>query len=198
LEITGVILAGGANSRFEGRIKAKLFIAGKPIISWILDAMDDLFEEILIVTNTPEEYKVFSNCRLVPDQFSKVGPIGGIHAALKTVSSEAIFVFAGDMPLLDKNLIVRQIEYYNKNKCDVLVPLISTNIEPLHAIYNIAITEVLEKQLMDEKEYSVRKLFKRLNVNYLELEDSEDTRNYFFNVNTQSDLLLAEKILSNR
>jgi molybdopterin-guanine dinucleotide biosynthesis protein A len=198
LKITGVILAGGANSRFEGRIKAKLLIAGKPIISWILDAVDDLFEEILIVTNTPEEYKVFSNCRLVPDQISKVGPIGGIHAALKTVSSEAIFVFAGDMPLLDKNLIVRQIEYYKKNKCDVLVPLISTNIEPLHAIYNITITKVLEKQLMDEKEYSVRKLFKRLNVNYLELEDSEDIRNSFFNVNTQSDLLLAETILINR
>ncbi len=198
MKITGVILAGGSNSRFGGRIKAKMLIAGKPVISWILDAMEGLFDEILIVTNTPEEFKLLSNCRLVPDQFLKVGPIGGIHAALKAASSDAIFVFAGDMPLVNRDLIMRQIEYFKKNKCDVLVPLIGTEIEPLHAIYNYSITEVLEKQLMDETDYSVRKLFKQLNVKYLELEDSEATRNSFFNVNTQSDLSLAEKILSIR
>jgi molybdenum cofactor guanylyltransferase len=198
LKITGVILAGGDNSRFEGKIKAKVLIAGKPIISWILHAMQGLFAEIIIVTNTPEEFKVFNDCSLVRDQFFKVGPIGGIHAALKASSTKAIFVFAGDMPLLNKDLIVKQIEYYKKNKCDVLVPLIGANIEPLHAIYNITITKVLEKQLMDEKDYSVRKLFKRLNVNYLELEDSEDIRNSFFNVNTPEDLILAKKILSIR
>ena len=175
-----------------------MLIAGKPIISWILNAMEGLFDEILIVTNTPEEFKVFSDCRLVPDQFVRVGPIGGIHAALMAASSDVIFVFAGDMPLLNRDLIIRQIEYFKKNNCDILVPIISTNIEPLHAIYNISVNQVLEKQLMDETDYSVRKLFKQLNVNYLELEDSEDTRNSFFNVNTQSDLLLAEKILSSR
>lgn len=198
MKITGVILAGGANSRFEGRIKAKMLVAGKPIISWILNATEGLFDETLIVTNTPLEYKDYSSCRLVPDQFIKVGPLGGIHAALKAASGNAIFVFAGDMPLLNKDLIIRQIEYYKKNRCDVLVPLISTDIEPLHAIYNITITKILEKQLMDEKDYAVRTLFKRLNVNYLGLEDTEDVRNSFFNVNTQSDLLLAVKIISIR
>ena len=83
-------------------------VAGKPIISWILNAMEDLFDETLIVTNTPEEYKDYSSCRLVPDQFIKVGPLGGIHAALKAASFEMIFVFAGDMPLLNKDLIILQ------------------------------------------------------------------------------------------
>ena len=198
MKITGVILAGGANSRFGGKIKSKMSVAGKPIISWILEAMEGLFEEILIVTNTPEEYKDYSSCRLVPDQFIKVGPLGGIHAALKAASFEVIFVFAGDMPLLNKDLIIRQIEYYKNNMCDVLVPIIGTNIEPLHAIYNATITKVLEKQLLDETDYSVRKLFKSLNVSYLEFEDNEDVRNSFFNVNSQSDLLLAEKILTIR
>ena len=79
-----------------------------------------------------------------------------------------------------------------------MVPIIGTNIEPLHAIYNATITKVLEKQLLDETDYSVRKLFKSLNVSYLEFEDNEDVRNSFFNVNSQSDLLLAEKILTIR
>jgi molybdopterin-guanine dinucleotide biosynthesis protein A len=67
LKITGVILANGVNRRFEGKIKSKLLIAGKPVIEWILYAMEGLFEEILIVTNTPAEYEGFNNCRLVPD-----------------------------------------------------------------------------------------------------------------------------------
>jgi hypothetical protein len=33
--------------------------------------------------------------------------------------------------------------------------------------------------LTDDKDYAVRTLFKRLNVNYMELEDSEDVRNSF-------------------
>jgi molybdopterin-guanine dinucleotide biosynthesis protein A len=198
LKIIGVILAGGVNSRFEGKIKSKLLIAGKPVISWILKAMDGLFEEILIVTNTPEEYKEYSNCTLVPDQFLKVGPLGGIHAALKSASTEAIFVFGGDMPLLNKDLLFKQIEFYNKTNCDVLVPVIETKIEPLHAIYNITITKVLEKQLTEGKDFAVRTLFKQLNVNYMELEDSEDITNSFFNINIPSDLLVAEKNLKSR
>jgi molybdopterin-guanine dinucleotide biosynthesis protein A len=197
VRITGVILAGGNNSRFEGRVKSKLLVAGKPVIAWILNAMEGLFEEILIVTNTPEEFKEYSNCRLVTDLFFKVGPLGGIHAALKAASSDAIFVFAGDMPLINKNLITSQIEYYNKTKCDVLVPLIGQDIEPLHAIYNISTSKVLENQLKDGTDYAVRTLFNRLNVKYLELEDSDDIRNSFFNINTPSDLLVAEKITPN-
>lgn len=198
LNISGVILAGGTNRRFNGVTKGMVVIDGKTIVSRVIDTIKDLFKEIIIVTNTPEEFKEFTNCILVPDHFKMAGPLGGIHAALKTASGDAVFVFAGDMPLLNKDLIIRQIECYNKTKCDVLVPLIGKNIEPLHAIYNITITKVLEKQLIDETDYAVRKLFKRLNVNYLELEDSEDVRNSFFNVNTQSDLLLVEKILNIR
>jgi molybdopterin-guanine dinucleotide biosynthesis protein A len=39
----------------------------------------------------------------------KAGPLGGIHSALKASTKESLFVFTGDMPLLDKEMIVRQI-----------------------------------------------------------------------------------------
>ena len=54
MRITGVILAGGANSRFEGKTKATMLIAGKPIVAGILDTMEGIFDEIILVTNTPE------------------------------------------------------------------------------------------------------------------------------------------------
>ncbi|MCX6327118.1 MAG: molybdenum cofactor guanylyltransferase [Bacteroidia bacterium] len=193
--ISGVILAGGANMRFNGITKANIVIGGKAIIFRIIDTIRNIFDEIIIVTNSPEEFKEYTNFKLVSDKFLNVGPLGGIHAALKASSKEVLFVFAGDMPLLNRTFILKQIEYYQSIKCDVLIPRINRNIEPLHAIYNVSVSEILEDYLGLEKEYAVREFIKRLNVSYMELEDSQETRKAFMNVNSQNDILIVEKLL---
>jgi molybdopterin-guanine dinucleotide biosynthesis protein A len=77
--ISGVILAGGASKRFNDIIKTKIVIDGKTIISRIIETIDDIFDEIIIVTNTPDEFKEYANCRIIGDQFLNKGPLGGIH-----------------------------------------------------------------------------------------------------------------------
>ena len=139
--ISGVILAGGSNKRFGGITKANVVIEEETIISRIISAIGGLFDEIIIVTNTPEEFREFIQCKIVKDQYLKAGPLGGIHAALKESSENAIFVFAGDMPFLDKNIITDQINEFNKNEYDVLIPSINQFIEPLHAIYRKSVIE---------------------------------------------------------
>ncbi|MFA5817834.1 MAG: molybdenum cofactor guanylyltransferase [Bacteroidales bacterium] len=193
--ISGVILAGGANKRFDGMTKANIVIDGKTIMSRIIDTIKDIFDEIIIVTNTPEEFKEYINYKIVSDQILKAGPLGGIHAAIKTSSKEALFVFAGNMPLLDKKVIIRQIEFYNSHKCDILIPRINTYIEPLHAIYNISIIETLEDYLTGDHDYAVRKFYKRQNVRYMQLKGSEEISNAFININSPADIPIAEKIL---
>lgn len=195
MNISGVILAGGANKRFNGVTKAMVVIDSKTIISRAIDTIKDLFNEIIIVTNTPEEFKEFKNCKLVSDHFQKAGPLGGIHAALTAASGEAVFVFAGDMPLLNKDLILRQIAYFKNCKSDVLVPRINQNIEPLHAIYGVGIRIFLEDYLTKENDYAVRKFLKLVNVGFLQLEDSEVNKSAFTNINTPSDILRVRTIL---
>lgn len=192
--ISAAILAGGVNRRFNGTTKANIVIDGKTIISRIIDTISEIFGEIIIVTNTPEEFKELNNYKIVSDQFINVGPLGGIHAALKASSNEALFVFAGDMPLLDKKYIIRQIDFYNKCKCDILVPRINEYIEPLHSIYNISLIKTLEEYLTGEHDYAVRDFFKRMSVSYLHLEDSEETKNAFTNINSPSDISNVRKI----
>jgi molybdopterin-guanine dinucleotide biosynthesis protein A len=194
--ISGVILAGGANIRFNGIIKANIVINGKTIISRIIETIKDIFDEIIIVTNTPEEFIEYPDIKLTGDQILKAGPLGGIHAALKASSKEALFVFAGDMPLLKKEFIVRQIDFFNSNKCDILVPRIDQYIEPLHAIYNISLCKTLENYLKSENDFAVRKFLKELNISYLQFEESEETKNAFSNINSPSDIFIVEKILS--
>jgi molybdopterin-guanine dinucleotide biosynthesis protein A len=196
--ISGVILAGGANKRFDGMTKANIVIGGKTIISRIIDTIKDVFQEIIIVTNTPEEFKEYINYKIVSDQFLNAGPLGGIHAAIKTSSKEALFVFAGDMPLLDKKIIIRQIEFYNSHKCDILIPLIIKYAEPLHSIYNTSIIDTLEDYLAKGNNYSVSEYCKLQNVRYMQLEDSNKISDTFTNINSPSDIPVAEKILGIR
>jgi molybdopterin-guanine dinucleotide biosynthesis protein A len=186
--ISGIILAGGGNRRFNSITKANIVIDGKRIISRIIDTIRDIFDEIIIVTNTPGEFKEFKNYKIVSDQFLNVGPLGGIHAALKASSNDAIFVFAGDMPLLDKRLINRQIDFYFSNKCDVLIPSIGELIEPLHSIYSISVLKSLEEYLSGDHDYAVREFIKILDARYLQFEGSEENKNAFTNINSASDL----------
>jgi molybdenum cofactor guanylyltransferase len=195
--ISGTILAGGVGRRLNCSTKTKIVIDGMTIISRMIGTIKGLFDEIIIVTNDPEELEEFNNYKIVSDQFVNVGPLGGIHAALKASSNEAIFVFAGDMPLVDKRLISRQIGFYESNKCDVLVPSIEEYIEPLHSIYSISILKALEGYLSDDHDYAVREFIKMTDVRYMQFEVSEENKNAFTNVNSLSDIAVVKKVLKN-
>ena len=186
--ISGVILAGGSNKRFGGITKANVVIDGETIISRIISTISDLFVEIIIVTNKPEEFQEFIQYKIVEDQYLKTGPLGGIHAALKASSEDAIFVFAGDMPFLNKEIISDQISEFNKREHDVLIPEIDQFIEPLHAIYRKSTLNHLERFLSEGKSRAVRDFLSEVNVGYLQMTKNEKTKIAFANINSPSDL----------
>ncbi len=53
---TGIILAGGKNTRFSGTNKALMPIGGKRIFDRIYDVLCNLFQDIILVTNDPMPY----------------------------------------------------------------------------------------------------------------------------------------------
>ena len=187
--ISGVILAGGSSKRFGGTTKANVVINGETIISRIISTISDLFVEIIIVTNKPEEFQEFIQYKIVKDQYLKAGPLGGIHAALKASSEDAIFVFAGDMPFLDKEIISDQINEFSKRQHDVFIPKVDQLIEPLHAIYRKSVLNHLERFLLEGKSRAVRDFLSEVNVGYLQITKNEKTENAFANINSPSDLL---------
>jgi len=186
--ISGVILAGGDNKRFGGRTKSKIVIDGESIISRNIDTIKDLFSEIIIVTNTPEEFRDFIQYKIVGDRYFNTGPIGGIHAAMKSSSGEAIFVFAGDMPFLNKEIILNQINEFDPAKHDILIPKIGRYIEPLHAIYSTSVLDKLEDFINDRESRSVRDFLAEMNVVYLRMKESVESKRAFTNINSPSDI----------
>ena len=194
-DISGVILAGGSNKRFGGKTKALAEVGGKTILARILGVIAPVFGELMIVTNTPEEFDEYRKIKFVRDHYFNAGPLAGIHAALEATTNKAIFVVAGDMPLLNTSLIRRQVSFYLSNKFDIVTPVIGSSIEPLHSTYNTSVIGSLEEYLMGGSEYTVRSFLEISNTGYMNIEDSVDARNAFTNINSTKDILRVEEIL---
>ncbi len=191
--ISAAILAGGTGSRLNGRIKPLIIIEGQMIISRLISVLSDIFQEIIIVTNNPKEFEEFRYCKIVQDEIINAGPLGGIHTALKTATGEAVFVFAGDMPFPDKQLIMKMIDAYENKSCDALIPMIEDYIEPLHSIYHISLVKPIENYLESNINVAVVDFVKTINVRYLHLENSVENKKAFTNINSPEDLMSRGK-----
>lgn len=130
--ITGVILAGG-ESRRMGSDKALLPLAGARFIDHAYRTLADLFEEVLIVTNSPALYQDLP-CRKVPDIYYAQGSLAGIHSGLCHAREERIFVVACDMPFVSGDFVRHLCSLATKG--EVVIPCGDNGHEPLHALYH--------------------------------------------------------------
>ena len=196
-KISAAILAGGANKRFNGKTKANIQISGVRIIARTVKILHEIFDDIVIVTNTPDEFKGYKHFTMVPDQIKNVGPLGGIHAAINAAKNDAVFVFASDMPCISSEIIRNHIDFYKKRACDVAMPRINDFKEPLHSIYHKRIEKDLTEFLNGANKYSIENFMKDLNVRYNNLENTEANKKAFVNINTPQDLSNVELCVEN-
>jgi molybdenum cofactor guanylyltransferase len=185
-DVTGIILAGGRSSRY-GSNKALVELNGTRLIERAVEVMKSIFQEVILVTNTPADY-AFLNLPMLPDLIKGLGPIGGVYTGLETISGKAGFIIACDMPFLHKNLIRHMVQV--RQKFDAVVPRIGWMIEPLHALYTKKCLPVI-KASIDAHEYQIAKCFQKLCVKYLEKEELlafDPELMSFFNINEPKDL----------
>jgi FdhD protein len=129
--ITGVILAGG-ESRRMGCDKSLLPVDGARFIDHIYRRMASLFDEVLVVTNSPGLYQDIP-CRKVPDIYYAKGSLAGIHSGLCHARNDQVFVVACDMPLLS-TAVIRQLAT-SAPAAEVVIARNDQGVEPLHARY---------------------------------------------------------------
>ena len=131
--ISGIILAGGKNSRM-GVNKAFLEIDGTRLIDSTLKIYRGIFAEIIIVTNDPLSYIEFTDAAVVTDIYKGKGPLCGIYTGLFYSKNPYAFVSACDMPHLNKSFIDYLVSQADQH--DVIVPETTDGYQPLHAIYS--------------------------------------------------------------
>ncbi|MEE9911437.1 MAG: molybdenum cofactor guanylyltransferase [Deltaproteobacteria bacterium] len=146
--ITGIILAGGKNTRM-GLNKAFLEIDGERLIDKTLNIYRQIFTEIIIVTNDPLSYIEFGDAALVTDIYKAKGPLGGIYTGLFYSKNSHAFACPCDMPFLNKNFIEYLIG--QTGKYDVIVPELVEGYQPLHAVYSRNCLPSIKRLLLADK-----------------------------------------------
>lgn len=183
--VAGVILAGGKSSRM-GSNKALLAYKGKPLIASIYQKMAELFDQVAVVTNNPEDYS-FLPCRKIPDIYPGMGSIAGIHAGLSWSPEESIFVVGCDMPFLDEKLVRWLAARHVAGTATV--PLTPGGFEPLHSFYSKGVLPVLDQALNSESRRIIDFLG-QMNAKVIPAEDVAEICpdfSSFINLNTPED-----------
>ncbi|MCK5087392.1 MAG: molybdenum cofactor guanylyltransferase, partial [Melioribacteraceae bacterium] len=99
-DITAVILAGGNSSRM-GLNKSLLKINNSSFIDRTIILLENIFDDIIIVSNSPEDYTALG-LQIFQDVYPGFGPLAGIHSGLMNSNSEKVFVVSNDLPFLNR------------------------------------------------------------------------------------------------
>jgi molybdopterin-guanine dinucleotide biosynthesis protein A len=101
VSVTGIVLAGGAATRFGGpKLAAEL--DGASILARAIASVASVADEVLVAGPAlPNELSVRPGAvRLVPDRDPGGGPLVALHGALHLATSGLAIVVGGDMPRL--------------------------------------------------------------------------------------------------
>lgn len=186
-DVTGVILAGGLNSRFDGENKAFFTLGGRRIIEPIIEVFQSVFDEILVVTNDPMRYLEW-DVDVVTDLLPVKSSLTGIHAGLFYASTPYIFVTACDTPFIKKELVSLVLAGIAPGVAAV-IPETPSGAEPLFAAYATDTLPAVESAVRDGK-FKIQRVFRRMRVKKIPVNrvlsvDPELTS--FFNINTAED-----------
>ena len=195
MSVTGIILAGGKNSRL-GRNKALEKIGGLAIIERVTNRLVPLIDQLIIVVGS-NEHGLPTNlgASFVTDAYPGGGPLGGIYTGLSVSKTDFNIVVACDMPFLNTELL-RHLVLLSASYDAVLPRSAPDRFEPLHAVYSGNCTSVIKKH-MDAGERAISSFLKDINVLYVE---ESECRQYdpellsFLNINRQADLDKANKL----
>jgi len=189
---TGVILAGGQNSRMLRQNKAFMSVGNERIIDRLLRIYKELFDEVIVVTNSPQEY-LDLDVKIITDIYKKECALAGLHAGLFHASNPWIFVAPCDMPFLSAKMI-HAVTGCIKPNYTVVIPKTKNGLEALCAAYSKKNLAKIEKNLLTDK-YKIQLFFKEKLTRKISekiLREADPDLKSFFNVNTPEDFSFAK------
>lgn len=191
ISCSGVILAGGRSSRFDGTNKAFIRLNGRPIVDFVISLFSSVFSRLLIVTNEPLSYLPW-DADLVTDLFSARSSLTGIHTGLFYADTPYIFAAACDIPFVRRSVLDLVLSEAEPG-FDAVMPETPSGLEPLFAIYSRHAMETVERHVRQEK-FKIRRVFKNLRVKIIPASRvlaADPELDTFFNINTPEDLKAA-------
>ena len=105
--ITGVVLVGGKSSRF-GSDKASALLSGRPLLQWVIAALDAVCDSIVVVRAVGQILPAVESpvpLVFVDDEFPASGPLAGLVSGMAATTSSLCFAVSCDAPLIRPGLV---------------------------------------------------------------------------------------------
>ena len=190
--LTAFILAGGKSTRM-GADKAFVRLGGRTLLARALDIARSITPDVRIVGD-PKKFAAFAPT--VEDVFPNCGPLGGIHAALRSSPTDVNLILAVDVPFVSSALLQHLIERASNSGAMVTVAQTGGGYQPLCAVYRRNFADVAEKALQEGR-YKIDTLFAASSTQTIaerDLEAAGFSAKMFRNLNTPQELADATEI----
>ena len=189
-ELSAFVLAGGRSTRM-GSDKAFIEFEGRTLLDRMLALTRAVTENVRIV-GSARKFGDFAP--VVEDVFPDRGPLGGIHAALRSSTADWNLIVAVDMPFLEVRFLEFLLERARAHAAAlVTVPRFNDYWQPLCAVYRSSFAEVAEAALGAGKN-KIDPLFAQIELCKVfeeEITEAGFSPDLFRNLNTPEDLNAA-------
>ncbi len=181
------ILAGGKSTRM-GADKAFVEFAGRTLLARALELANSVASEVRIVGNR-EKFASFAP--VVEDIFRDCGPLGGIHAALRSSRTDTNLVLAVDMPFVSSAFLLYLMERARAvPAATVVIPRADGRRQTLCAVYRREFADAAEAALLAGRN-RIDRLFEGVETRVIEeqeLESAGFSSRIFRNLNTPKEV----------
>jgi molybdopterin-guanine dinucleotide biosynthesis protein A len=198
LDRSAIVLAGGVSSRF-GQDKGILEIANKPLIKYVIDAVNPVVDETIVVTNSQDritEYAkvVATDVRFAIDSCESKGPLIGALTGFGSAHGKYALLLPFDTPFVSIEVVSLLFELC-LGKAAAIPRWPNEQIEPLHAVYQTKLALEAAQSAVSEGKLTMRAMIEKLRgvryVSTLVIQQLDPDLRAFFNINTPLDLKKA-------
>lgn len=178
-----------------GSDKRAVVLHGMSLLERVLQTIDALVDDIAVVTH--DEKGTIGRARVVRDDITERGPLGGLLTGLRRIRHVRALVAPVDMPLLTADLLAYLIDA--SAGWDIIVPWWRDGVEPLVGVYATRCAAYVE-QFLRRPSASARDFVRTTDLKVRFVEEAE-VRQYgrpgelFFNVNTPDDAQEAKRLI---
>ena len=196
MSTVGVILAGGLARRMGGGDKPMREIAGKPILSHVIERVGPQCDTLVLNANGDAARFAAFGLPVVADTVEGfAGPLAGILAGLDWAAAqeaEWLVSVAGDCPFLPRDLVARFHDAQTRNDADLVVAQSDTQSHPVVGLWKVSLREDLRHALVEEGLRKIDRWTARYKL--VSVEWAIVPYDPFFNANAPEDLAEAEAI----
>jgi len=201
--VVGVLLAGGKSSRMGGGDKCLLPLAGKPMLTRIIDRLRPQVTDLVLNANGDVSRLAAFGLPIVMDRLGgQIGPLAGVHAGIEWATanrpgSRFVITAATDTPFFPTDLVARFLASLEGGEPKLLVARSEEGVHPVFGLWPVSLAPAIETSLAGGmrkvqvwvREHQAEEIF------FPSREIGGRTIDPFFNLNRPEELAEAEVLL---